>query len=70
MSGAGGIAMRNAMAAAAELRAVARVRGPELAATAAAAAALIVLAAALLPDAGAIDALACIKFYLAQGCVP
>jgi hypothetical protein len=24
----------------------------------------------LLPDAGAIDALACIKFYLAQGCVP
>ena len=70
MSGAGGIAMRNAMAAAAELRAVARVRGPELAATAAAAAALTVLAAALLPDAGAIDALACIKFYLAQGCVP
>jgi hypothetical protein len=45
-------------------------RGPELAATAALAAAVTLFAAMLLPDAGAIDALACIKFYLAQGCVP
>ena len=62
--------MRKASAAAAGWRVGARVRGPELAATAALAAAITVLAAVLLPDAGAIDALACIKFYLAQGCVP
>jgi len=62
--------MRKASAAAAGWRVGAQVRGPELAATAALAAAITVLAAVLLPDAGAIDALACIKFYLAQGCVP
>jgi hypothetical protein len=45
-------------------------RGPQLAAGAAFATALAALAAVLLPDAGAIDALACIKFYLAQGCLP
>jgi hypothetical protein len=65
--------MRKVSAAAtavAGLRGGSQARGPELAATAALAAAITVLAAVLLPDAGAIDALACIKFYLAQGCVP
>jgi hypothetical protein len=62
--------MPKAPAKTAGLRAVSEARGPELAAGAALAAAITVLAAVLLPDAGAIDALACIKFYLAQGCLP
>jgi hypothetical protein len=48
----------------------ARTRGPELAAGAALAGAIVLLAALHFPDAGAIDALACVKFYLAQGCLP
>jgi hypothetical protein len=46
-----------------------RDRGAE--ALAAAALATAALAVALqIPGAGALDALACIKFYLAQGCLP
>ena len=41
----------------------------EVAAFVLAAAAAAVLAA-WLPDAQALDALACIRFYLAQGCLP
>jgi hypothetical protein len=44
-------------------------RAVEAAALALAAAATAVLAA-WLPDAQALDALACIRFYLAQGCLP
>jgi hypothetical protein len=44
-------------------------RSVEVAAVALAAAAAAVLAA-WLPDAQALDALACIRFYLAQGCLP
>ena len=44
-------------------------RAVEVAAFALAAAAVAVLAA-WLPDAQALDALACIRFYLAQGCLP
>jgi hypothetical protein len=62
--------MPKAPATTARLRGGSEARGPELAAGAALAAALTLLAALLLPDAGAIDALACIKFYLAQGCLP
>jgi hypothetical protein len=35
-----------------------------------AAAAVVVFLAALLPDAQALDTLACSRFYLAQGCSP
>ena len=44
-------------------------RAVEAAALALAAAAAAVIAA-WLPDAQALDALACIRFYLAQGCLP
>ena len=44
-------------------------RAVEAAAFALAAVAMAVLAA-WLPDAQALDALACIRFYLAQGCLP
>lgn len=44
-------------------------RAVEVAAVALAAAAAALLVA-WLPDAQALDALACIRFYLAQGCLP
>lgn len=46
-----------------------RDRAPETLAAAALALALLAVASHI-PDAGALDALACIKFYLAQGCLP
>jgi hypothetical protein len=52
-----------------EVRRERRPRAVEVAAFALAAAATAVLAA-WLPDAQALDALACIRFYLAQGCLP
>jgi len=52
-----------------EVRRESSARAVEAAAFALAAAAAAVLAA-WLPDAQALDALACIRFYLAQGCLP
>ena len=46
-----------------------RDRAPEALAAAALVVALLAVASHV-PDAGALDALACIKFYLAQGCLP
>ena len=52
-----------------EVRRESSARAVEAAAFALAAVAMAVLAA-WLPDAQALDALACIRFYLAQGCLP
>ncbi len=52
-----------------EVRRDRKPRAVEAAAFALAAAAAAVLAV-WLPDAQALDALACIRFYLAQGCLP
>jgi hypothetical protein len=52
-----------------EVRRERKPRAVEAAALALAAAAAAVLVA-WLPDAQALDALACIRFYLAQGCLP
>jgi hypothetical protein len=62
--------MRKLLAATAALSGDRTAAGLEVAVGAACAAGLVLAAAALLPGAGAIDVLACVKFYLAQGCLP